>query len=146
MQRQGAAQALDERVSGVMHRHLVTSVCQLLGSEVMVTSIPVGLDLRSDHSLFLAHSSLIFKATVLCTTPPEEWAGQTLALGLPGPTPPKAAALQVPAQPDDCHPKTARSQTSANVSCTWWTVSWKDSELTSSQEYQYHNYLYSNQF
>lgn len=54
--------------------------------------------------------------------------------------------LQVPAQPDDCHPKTARSQTSANVSCTWWTVSWKDSELTSSQEYQYHNYLYSNQF
>ena len=99
MQRQGAAQALDERVSGVMHRHLVTSVCQLLGSEVMVTSIPVGLDLRSDHSLFLAHSSLIFKATVLCTTPPEEWAGQTLELGLPGPTPPKAAALQVPAQP-----------------------------------------------
>lgn len=59
----------------------------------MVTSIPVGLDLRSDHSLFLAHSSLMLKATVLCTTPPEEWAGQTLALGLTGPTPPKVATL-----------------------------------------------------
>lgn len=31
---------------------------------------------------------------------------------------------QVPAQLDDCHPKTAQSQTSTNVFCTWWTVSW----------------------
>lgn len=50
-------------------------------------STPVGLDLRSDHSLLLGHSALMFKATMPCTTPPEEWAGQTLALGLAGPTP-----------------------------------------------------------
>lgn len=56
-----------------------------------------GLGLTSEHPL-VPGSQRLGSATAL-HHPPEEWAGQTLGLGLTGPTPPVAAALQASAQP-----------------------------------------------